>query len=79
MQKNIEQRYAIKFCVRLNKAKQEAYGLLKKAYGDKLMHQASFYQWFNRFLETNKQAEDEPRFEAPKRACKEKTFKKCKG
>ena len=55
MQKNIEQCCAIKFCVRLKKTKQEAYGLLKEAYGDEHMSQASFYWWFNRFSETNEQ------------------------
>ena len=43
MQKNNERRYAIKFCVRLKKTKQEAYGLLKEVYGDEQISQASFY------------------------------------
>ena len=57
MQKNLEQRYAIKFCVRLKKTKQEAYGILKEAYGDEQMSQASFYRWFNRFSEGNEQVD----------------------
>ena len=61
MQGNMEQRYAIKFYVKLKKTKQEAYGLLKEAYGDERMSQASFYRWFNRFSEGNEQVEDEPR------------------
>ena len=74
MQKNIEQRYAIKFCVRLRKAKQEVYGLLKEVYGDEQMSQASFYRWFNRFSETNEQVEDEPRSGASKSASKEENI-----
>ena len=74
MQKNIEQLYAIKFCVRLKKTKQVAYGLLKEAYGDEKMSQASFYRWFNRFSETNRQVEDEPRSGAPKSASKKKNI-----
>ena len=74
MQKNIEQRYTIKFCVRLKKTKQETYGLLKEAYGDEQMSQASFYPWFNRFSETNKQVEDEPRSGALKSARKEENI-----
>ena len=35
--------------------------MLKKAYGDEQMTQASFYWWFNRFSEGNEQVEDEPR------------------
>ena len=72
----MEQCYAIKFCVRLKKTKQEAYGLLKEAYGDKQMSQASFYRWFFRFSETNEQVEDEPRFGAPKSASKEESIQK---
>ena len=33
IQGNMEQRYAIIFCVKLKKPKQEAYGMLKEAYG----------------------------------------------
>ena len=76
MQKNFEQRYAIKFCVRLKKTKQEAYGLLKEAYGDEQMIQASFYRWFNRFSETNEQIEHELRSGAPKGAHKEENIQK---
>ena len=55
MQGNMEQCYTIKFCVKLKKTKQEAYKMLKEAYGDKQMNQASFYWWFNRFSEGNEQ------------------------
>ena len=71
MQKNIEQCYAIKFCVRRKKTKKEPYRLLKEAYGDEQMSQASFYRWFNKFSETNEKIEDEPRSEAPRSARKE--------
>ena len=79
MQENIEQRYAIKFCARLKKTKQEAYGLLQGAYGDEQMSLASFYRRFNRFSETNEQVEDETRSGAPKSVRTEKKFRKCKG
>ena len=49
----MEQRYAIKFCVKLKKTKQEAYGMLQEAYGDEHISEASFYRWFNRFFEGN--------------------------
>lgn len=67
----MEQRHAIKFCVKLKKTKQEAYGMLKEAYGDEQMSQASFYRWFNRFSDGNEQVEDEPRSGASKCARKE--------
>ena len=34
MQENIEQRYTIKFCVKLNKSATETFASLTKAYGD---------------------------------------------
>ena len=71
MQKNIEQRYAITFCVRLKKTKLEAYGMLMEAYEDEQMNQASFYRWFNRVSEGNEQVEDEPRSGATMSAGKE--------
>ncbi|XP_076058511.1 protein GVQW3-like [Oratosquilla oratoria] len=74
MQGNMEQRYASKFCVKLKKTKQEAYGMLREAYEDEQMSQTSFYRWFNRFSEGNEQVEDELRPGAPKCACKEENI-----
>ena len=71
----MEQRYTIKFCVKLKKTKQEAYGLSKEAYGDEQISQASFYQWFSRFFKGNKQVEDEPRSRSVMSACKEEFMK----
>ena len=34
MQENIEQRHAIKFCVKLNKSATEIFAFLTEAYGD---------------------------------------------
>jgi len=34
MQENIEERYAIKFCVKLNKSVTETFASLTEAYGD---------------------------------------------
>ena len=36
MQENIEQRYAIKFCEKLNKSATETFASLTEAYGDAL-------------------------------------------
>ena len=40
----MEQRYAIKFCVKLQQTKQETYAMLKDAYGDEQMSKATFYR-----------------------------------
>ena len=74
MQKNIEQRFPVKFCFRLKRTKQEAYELLKEAYGDEQMSQTSFYRWFNSFSGTNEQVEDEPRSRTSKSARKEENI-----
>ena len=70
----MEQRYAIKFCVKLQKTTQETYAMLKDAYGDEQMSKATFYRWFNRFSKGNEQVEDEPRSGAPKTARKEENI-----
>ena len=70
----MEQRYAIKFCVKLKKTKQEAYRMLKEVYGDEQMSKASFYRWFTRFSEGNEQVEDEPRSGALNSARKEENI-----
>jgi len=45
-----EQRYAIKFCVRLKKTATETYHELKKAFGDDTMAQRMCYRWHKSFL-----------------------------
>jgi len=53
----LEQHYAIKLCDELKKTKQEGYAMLNKAYQDEHVSKASFFRWFNRFSEGNKQVE----------------------
>ncbi|XP_068225648.1 protein GVQW3-like [Palaemon carinicauda] len=48
--------------------------MLKEAYGDEQMNQASFYRWFNRFFERSEQDEDKLRSGAPKSARKEENI-----
>ncbi|XP_068238535.1 protein GVQW3-like [Palaemon carinicauda] len=74
MQGNKEQRYTIKFCVKLKKTNHEAYRMLKEVYGDEQICQASFYWWFNRFSEGNEQVEGKPRSGAPNSARKEENI-----
>jgi len=42
MQENIEQWYAIKFCVKLNKSAPETFASLTKAYGDATLRELWF-------------------------------------
>ena len=44
MPENIEQRYAIKFCVKLNKSATETFDSLTEAYGDATLSRTMFFQ-----------------------------------
>jgi hypothetical protein len=51
MQRSLDQRYAIKFCVKLNKTSTETIGLLKEAYGDQSLSSAQVKRWHKSFKE----------------------------
>ena len=53
MQKNIEQSYAIKFCVKFNKSATETFDSLTEAYGDALYREL----WFLGGTKLSKRAE----------------------
>ena len=52
MQENIEQRYAIKFCVKLNKSATETFASLTEAYGDATLSRTMVFKWHKAFKET---------------------------
>ena len=45
MQENIEQRYAIKFYVKLNKSATEMFASLTEAYGDAALSCTAVFKW----------------------------------
>ena len=49
MQENIEQRYAIKFCVKLNKSATETFASLTEAYGDATLSRTMVFKWHKAF------------------------------
>jgi len=51
MQENIKQRYAIKFCVKLNKSATETFASLTKAYGDATLQSTMVFKWHKAFKE----------------------------
>jgi len=51
MQENIEQRYAIKFCVKLNKSATETSASLTEAYGDATLSRTMGFKWYKAFKE----------------------------
>jgi len=51
MQENFEQRYAIKFCVKLNKSTTETFASLTEAYGDATLPRTMVFKWHKAFKE----------------------------
>jgi len=49
MQRSLEQRYAIKFCVKLGKSGSKMLQLLRTAYGDAVLSSAQVFRWHKAF------------------------------
>jgi len=60
MQENIEQWYAIKFCVKLNKSATETFASLTEAYRDATLSRTMVFKWHKAFKEGRENAEDDP-------------------
>ena len=65
MQQNVEQRCAIKFCVKLEKSATETIAMLEKAYGEDSLSRAEVFRWHKAFREGRENAEDEERSRRP--------------
>jgi len=65
MQENIEQRYAIKFFVKLNKSATEIFSSLTEAYGDVTLSRTMVFNWYKALKEGRKNVEDNPHSERP--------------
>jgi len=60
MQENIEQRHAIKFCVKLNKSATETFASLTEACGDAILLRTMVFKWHKTFKEGRENVEDDP-------------------
>ena len=60
MQENIEQRYAIKFCVKLNKSATETFASLTEAYGGAAVSRTVVFKWHKALKEGRENVEDCP-------------------
>ena len=60
MQEYIEQRYAIKFCVKLNKSATETFASLPEAYGDATLSRTMVFKWHKVFKEGRENVENDP-------------------
>ena len=68
--RNIEQRCAIKFRVKLNENAKETYEKLRGAYGEQALSRTQVFRWHKAFLDGRESVEDEPRCGRP---CTSKT------
>ena len=59
--RNLEQRWAIKFCVKLNENATETYEKLRRAYGEHAVLRTQVFRWHKAFLDGRESVEDEPR------------------
>ena len=65
MERTIEQRYAIKFCVKLDKTPSETLEMLRRAYGEATLSSAQVFRWRKAFKEGRENVEDDHRSGRP--------------
>jgi len=65
MQENIEQRYTIKFCVKLKKSATDTFASLTEAYGDAALSRTMVFKWHKVFKEGQENVEGDPRSGRP--------------
>ena len=57
----LEERYAIKFCLKLGKNARDTYGMLQTSFGASGMNRVSVFEWYKRFKEGRKSVRDDER------------------
>ena len=65
IQRSLEQRYVIKFCVKLRKSGSETLQLLRTAYGDAVLSSFQVLRWYKVFKDGREGVEDEQRAGRP--------------
>ncbi|EGI59619.1 FLJ37770-like protein [Acromyrmex echinatior] len=65
MERSLEQRYAIKFCVRLGKNATEIFQMLQEAFKDDCISRSQSGRWHKAFKEGREEVADEPRSGRP--------------
>ena len=58
----LEERYAIKLCLKLGKNATGTYGMLQTAFGASCMNRASVFEWHKRFKEGRESVRDDERY-----------------
>lgn len=65
MERSLEQRYAIKFCVKLGKNATETFQMLQEAFKDDCISRSQSGRWHKAFKEGREEVADEPRSGRP--------------
>ncbi|UYV81583.1 hypothetical protein LAZ67_20001597 [Cordylochernes scorpioides] len=74
MERSLEQRYAIKVCVRLGKNATETFQMLQKAFKDDCISRSQSGKWHKAFKEGGEEVADEPRSGRPTTARTDSKF-----
>jgi len=65
MERTIEQRFSIKFCVQLNKTATETLQMIQEAYGEDALSRTQVFQWHKNFREGRDDVHDKQRVGPP--------------
>ncbi|KAJ8936585.1 hypothetical protein NQ318_008057 [Aromia moschata] len=76
MQRSLEQRMAIKFCVKLEKSVAETIPVLKKAFGVDCLSERQIFRWHKAFAEGREDFNDENRAGPPSTSSSEDNVKR---
>ncbi|KAJ8944350.1 hypothetical protein NQ318_011481 [Aromia moschata] len=76
MQRSLEQRMAIKFCVKLEKSAAETIPMLKKAFGVDCLSDRQIFRWHKAFAEGREDVNDENRAGRPSTSTSDDTVKR---
>ena len=71
---NIEQRYAIKYCVHLQKSPTETFDLLQKAYPTNHLSKTQAFEWHKRFRDGRQTVENDEGYERPNKSITEENI-----
>jgi len=65
MDLSVEQRLAIKFCLKAAKSMTETLQMVNSAYGDQALSRSNVFRWYGRFRDGREDTEDDPRSGRP--------------